>query len=145
MVAYSFKAYFAPQIEDLTKSQTVRADRARHAQPGDMVQLYQGMRTRHCRRIVPDQECTANLPLQIKLSDLLDELIATIIVNGIQLHRDEIEEFACKDGFHPDRLQLRHGGRRAKTARHNMGIFWQRHHPGIVDFTGRLIRWKPVG
>ncbi|TAZ57848.1 ASCH domain-containing protein [Rhizobium ruizarguesonis] len=143
MVAYSFKSYFAPQIEDMTKCQTVRADRARHAWSGEMVQLYQGMRTRHCRRIVPDQKCAANLPLQIKLSDLLDELIATIIVNGIQLHRDEIEEFACKDGFHPDRLQLIHGGR-VKSARHNMGIFWQRHHPGVVDFTGRLIRWKPV-
>ncbi|TBB53419.1 ASCH domain-containing protein [Rhizobium ruizarguesonis] len=145
MVAYSFKAYFAPQIEDMTKSQTVRADRARHAQLGEMVQLYQGMRTRHCRRIVADQICTANLPVQIKLSDLLDELIASIVVNGIQLHREEVEEFAWKDGFHPDRLQLMHDGGRPKSARHNMGIFWQRHHPGVADFSGRLIQWKPVG
>ncbi|MGW9946969.1 hypothetical protein J2W92_002306 [Rhizobium leguminosarum] len=145
MVAYSFKAYFAPQIENMTKCQTVRADRARHAQAGEMVQLYQGMRTRNCRRIVADQICTANLPVQIKLSDMIDELIASIVVNGIQLHRDEVEEFACKDGFHPDHLQLMHNGRSAKSARQNMGIFWQRHHPGVVDFTGRLILWKPVG
>ncbi|MGR9345866.1 ASCH domain-containing protein [Rhizobium leguminosarum] len=144
MVAYSFKPYFAPQIADLTKCQTVRADRVSHAQPGEPVQLYQNMRTRHCRRIVADQVCTANVPVQIKLSDLLDELIASIVVNGIQLHRDEVEDFACKDGFHPDRLQLMHGGR-AKSARQNMGIFWQRHHPGVVDFSGRLILWKPVG
>ncbi|MGO8079882.1 ASCH domain-containing protein [Rhizobium leguminosarum] len=145
MVAYSFKPYFTPQIEDLTKCQTVRADRPRHARPGEAVQLFQGMRTRHCRRIVVDPICTANLPVQIKLSDLLDELIASIVVNGIQLHREEVEEFACKDGFHPDRLRLMHDGGRAKSARQNMGIFWQRHHPGVADFSGRLILWKPVG
>lgn len=58
MVAYSFKAQFVepiraglglptePQIRP--KRQTIRADRKRHARPGEELQLYRGMRTRQC-------------------------------------------------------------------------------------------------
>src|SRR5579859_6979563 len=71
MVAYSFRPRFVAaikiglglpvQIEDrdpesttmlLPKRQTIRAvGDKRHAQPGEKIQLYTGMRTKHCRKI----------------------------------------------------------------------------------------------
>lgn len=143
MVAYGFKKFFSPQIEDGTKRQTIRGDRARHARPGEAIQLYEGMRTRHCRRIIADQLCTAVLPIQIRLNELINEVVASIEVNGVFLLRDEIEEFARMDGFHPDRLQVKFNGRSARTARENMGLFWRANHPDVDCFDGRLILWKP--
>ena len=57
MVAYGFKPFFEPQIIAGLKPQTVRGDRRRHAHPGDYLQLYVGMRTRHCRKIISDRRC----------------------------------------------------------------------------------------
>lgn len=39
MVAYSFRKRFGPPILAGTKAQTIRADRKRHARPGEEVQL----------------------------------------------------------------------------------------------------------
>ncbi|MEJ0016825.1 MAG: ASCH domain-containing protein [Acetobacteraceae bacterium] len=47
MVAYSFKRDFAAPILAGIKRQTIRADRRRHARPGEVLQLYTGMRTKH--------------------------------------------------------------------------------------------------
>lgn len=57
MVAYSYKARFVepirlglepgPWIPGM-KRQTIRADRKRHARPGEEIQHYRGMRTRQC-------------------------------------------------------------------------------------------------
>jgi hypothetical protein len=46
VVAYSFRQQFRPPILAGTKRQTIRADRKRHARPGEQLQLYTGMRTR---------------------------------------------------------------------------------------------------
>lgn len=52
MVAYSFQRQFCQPILDRTKGGTIRAPRIRpHAQPGQSLQLYSGMRTKSCRRI----------------------------------------------------------------------------------------------
>lgn len=51
MVAYSFKRRFAEPILAGAKRQTIRADRRRHARPGEELQLYTGMRTKSCRLI----------------------------------------------------------------------------------------------
>ncbi|MBY6244162.1 hypothetical protein [Methylosinus sp. Sm6] len=51
MVAYSFQKRFAEPIEAGTKRQTIRPDRKRHARPGEELQLYTGMRTKHCKHI----------------------------------------------------------------------------------------------
>ncbi len=59
MVAYSFDRRFVPAIVSGAKRQTIRAHRARHARPGETLQLYTGMRTRQCRKIVErDPVCT---------------------------------------------------------------------------------------
>ncbi|MFO0729377.1 MAG: MT-A70 family methyltransferase [Nitrospiraceae bacterium] len=57
MVAYSFKSRFLPPIARGLKRQTIRAPRSRHARPGERLQLYAGMRTRHCYKIIPDPVC----------------------------------------------------------------------------------------
>lgn len=150
MVAYSFHRIFAPQVAALTKRQTIRADRRRHARPGEPVQLFTAMRTRQCQKLVDrDPTCSSVLPIAIEVTTLIDEFIASIEIDGRSLHRDEIEPFAAADGFAPidfgwwqppalvgQRLQ-------AATARSNMGVFWLKTH-GVGRFTGVLIKWDPA-
>lgn len=52
-VAYSFQQQFAEPILAGTKGGTIRAQRSGrgHARPGEELQLYTGMRTKHCRLI----------------------------------------------------------------------------------------------
>lgn len=148
MVAYSFNPIFAEQVAGLTKRQTVRADRRnRHAMPGERIQLYTGMRTRHCRKLLdPDPICTAIAPIEILLvaAPQLDYLGA-IAVNDRWLDAEEIERFAISDGFGIDKVgdwKLRMHGV-AGSARYNMGAFWHDTH-GLNRFSGSLIHWTPV-
>lgn len=146
MVAYSFKAMFGPQVSGLTKLHTVRADRKRHARPGEPVQLYQGMRTRDCVKLVdPDPICSRVQPITIMTTSMLEEFVASIVIDGRSLHREEIEAFAAADGFgieHVGDWRLKRTGQKG-SARWNMGAFWQAEHsPGL--FQGKLIAWEPV-
>ena len=144
MVAYGFKSYFSGQIESGHKRQTVRRDRARHARPGERVQLYEAMRTKYCRKIIADQVCTHVVPIEIVVSDLIDELIASIIIGGVHLHRVEVEAFARSDGFAPELLGNSYPAKLyGRTARETMGRFWIASHPDVSKFTGVLIRWQP--
>ncbi|WP_319775512.1 ASCH domain-containing protein [Breoghania sp.] len=134
MVAYNFVAVLAPQIEARTKTQTVRANRRRHARPGEPVQLYTGMRTRSCRKLIaPDPICRCVRPITIDVTDLIAAGIAAIAIGGDFLTFDEIEQFARADGFAPEFW----GG---TDARENMGAFWRRFH-GNGRFEGVLIEW----
>ena len=64
MVAYNFKPQFVPLIETGAKQQTIRSPRKRHTQPGEAMQLYTGMRTKACRKLVtPDPLCISVEPL----------------------------------------------------------------------------------
>ncbi|MBB3947238.1 hypothetical protein GGQ73_003204 [Rhizobium skierniewicense] len=143
MVAYGFKPFFSGQIESGSKCQTVRGHRPRHARPGERVQIYQGMRTKYCRKIVPDTLCTMVLPIEIAISDLIDELVASIIVDGVHLKRDQVEAFARQDGFAPELLGEGFPTKlRGRTARETMGRFWVATHPGVTKFSGVLIKWQ---
>lgn len=142
MVAYGFKKFFAPQILDGTKTHTIRGHRRRHAHVGEALQLFQGLRTAHCRKIIPDPTCVAVLPIVIISSDLIDCGIAYIEIAGTPLHRDEIEPFAISDGFDPDRLRgIAPAALIAASARETMGRFWRSTQSGS-RFEGVLIRWK---
>lgn len=144
MVAYGFKKFFSPQIEAGIKTHTVRGDRRRHAHPDEPMQLYEGMRTRYCRKIIADPVCVAVLPIVIVSSDLLECGLAYIEIDGCPLHRDEIEHFARADGFAPEWVSGRTPYLKAETARENMGAFWRHHHAGVTRFEGKLIKWgKP--
>lgn len=141
MVAYGFKKYFAPQIEDGSKAHTIRGNRQRHARVGEPLQLYSGLRTRYCRKIIADPVCIAVQPIIIMSSDLLDAGIAYIEIDGLPLHRDEIEPFAVSDGFDPARLAgLAPSELIGATARETMGRFWRDSHGGS-RFEGVLIKW----
>jgi hypothetical protein len=137
MVAYSFKHYFAPQIEARIKRQTIRADRRRHARPGEPVQLFVAMRTKHCRKIIPDPRCESVVPVEI---EIVDGLIVRITVDGRDLGDAEMEQFARNDGFAPEHFN-EPSGYCAQTALENMETFWLDHH-GQGIFLGVLIRWS---
>lgn len=142
MVAYGFKKFFAPQIEDGSKAHTIRGHRRRHAHVGEPVQLFTGMRTRYCAKIIADPICIAVLPIVIISSELLADGIAYIEIDGKPLHRDEIEPFAISDGFAPDRLAgLTPAYLIGETARETMGRFWRSEHNGN-RFEGVIVKWR---
>lgn len=141
MVAYSFRPQFAEAISALRKRQTVRGDRVRHARPGERVQLYTGMRTRRCRKLVePDPICIGIDLIEIEVDPGAPELIARIAIEGRRLTDDQVEEFSRADGFTADLL--------GRSARLDMGRFWLERHrpyerPAPFRFLGFLIRWEP--
>lgn len=146
MVAYNFKAVFAGQVAALTKLQTVRAERRRHARAGEGVQLYYGMRSAQCRKLVtPDPTCRDVRSVTIVTNPLVEDFIASIAIDGLPLDREGIEAFARADGFAPEIVgdwRLQRTGR-IGSARWNMGAFWQAAH-GAGRFDGVLIRWVPA-
>ena len=137
MVAYSFNKRFVEPIATghpatgIVKRQTIRADRQRHARPGELLQIYQGMRTKHCRKIIGDPVCVAVRPLRLFVSAMgYVQFGDTGEAFGAAAMLDD---FARQDGFlhWPD-----------------MQAFWQAAHPPACDmdmtFTGVLIRWEPA-
>ncbi len=93
MVAYNFKKQFVPLIEMGAKRQTIRSPRKRHTKPGEAVQLYTGMRTKACRKLVhPD-------PICISVEPLLMHHELGIQINDRWLSRDELTQLAIADGF----------------------------------------------
>ena len=123
MVAYSFKPQFRAPILAGTKRQTIRADRKRHARPGEVMQLYTGMRTKACSLIgVAMCQDVSRIRLGIERQ--------FIEVRGIRydLASDGrmIEGFAVADGF---------------ASWSAMRAFWQREHPDQDVFEGVLVQW----
>lgn len=135
MVAYSFAPMFRQSVAMGVKTQTVRATRSRHAKPGERVQLYTGMRTKYCRKLVDaDPVCTDITDIEIVVTVGHPEFIASITLGGRELSDDEVEQFAIADGFTPGLLH---------TARWQMGDFWLYKH-GQCRFRGVVIKWaKP--
>lgn len=130
MVAYSFRTQFEGPIVRREKRQTVRGFRKRHARPGEALQLFTGMRTRQCRKILlPDPTCVE--VQEITLAFDAGGGIVAIELDGRSLSVSEIERFAADDGFGAD-----------GSAARRMGEFWLREHGGH-DFTGVVIRWDP--
>lgn len=137
MVAYSFKERFIWPIQiglgsavpdsfgmPVPKRQTIRAvGKRRHARPGENLQLYYGMRTKHCRSIGVAR-CTKVTPVRIVVRDEF----MTVYVGGKHVNGAALNEFAKADGF--------------ETAKH-MHHFWQAEH-GLGIFTGQIIEWEPL-
>lgn len=133
MVAYSFKQRFAtPILAGLVpgplvagmKRQTIRADRKRHARPGEELQLYTGMRTASCQ-LLGRAACTSVLPIRLLLgSTPLVEIGGEPVIAGAK----GLDLFAQRDGFGdwPD-----------------LCGFWAAEHEALTDFSGQLIRWEP--
>lgn len=121
MCAFDFQPRFVPLIRDGYKRQTIRLWRRRPPLEGEYLQLYTGMRTARCEKIVADPLCISVLPIFLAFED---GEIATIEVSGVPLtNRDG---FAQADGF---------------TDAADMAAFWRQHH-GTEPFTGMLVQWS---
>lgn len=120
MVAYSFKRRFIAPILAGTKRQTIRAERKRHARPGEELQLFTGMRTKQCR-LLGRATCLTVQPIRMFIKARCVESEGDTI--SCRLGTDT---FACADGF--------------KT-RDELAAFWADNHPGIDPFSGVLITW----
>jgi hypothetical protein len=125
MVAYSFKDRFAGPILNGTKGGTIRASRGGrgHARPGEMLQLYTGMRTEECQHIC-DRKCLATSRILLNLDSMGKPAIIKIY-DGASVCR---YRGPALDGF-------------ADFA--EMAKFWFTiHGPGRFD--GWHIRWLPL-
>lgn len=121
MVAYSFHKRFADLVAAGHKRQTIRAHRKRHARPGEPVQLYTGMRTRHCRKLIsPDPICLSVASVDLDIEG------ARFKIAG-QPWYDMTEAFALADGFQNIDAML---------------AFWRQNH-GAEMFHGVMIQWEP--
>jgi hypothetical protein len=130
MVAYSFKDRFCQPIVDGTKGGTIRADRRRHARPGEEVQCYYGMRTKHCR-LVARKTCVAVYPITLFFSHHRDsiEMLCAPDLGWIWSERKRLDAFARFDGFQ-DWADMR--------------AFWEAEHDNFARFDGVHIRWAPL-
>lgn len=126
MVAYSFQRRFCDDVAALAKRQTIRGLRKRHAQPGEPVQLYFAMRTKHCRKLVtPDPICVSADPITIMVPDNVTRTCQVSLDEGLPTY---IDEFARADGF---------------SDADDFARFWRDvHGPGL--FEGVLIKWTPA-
>ncbi|TGP22354.1 MULTISPECIES: hypothetical protein [unclassified Mesorhizobium] len=120
MVAYSFKPRFVEPIRTGTKRQTIRADRKRHARAGEQLQLYTGMRTKHCQ-LIGRSECLSVWPVTLILRE-----VHSVVLDGFRGIYGDLDGFARADGF-KDWAEL--------------AGFWSANHPGVEIFDGVLIRW----
>lgn len=125
MVAYGFKIGFAQPIVIGRKRHTIRAPRKRHARPGEVLQLYTGMRTKQCRligRAICENVCPIRLTFARRpANDMVDIEGIGVIVSGA------LDRFANSDGF-DNWAALR--------------VFWLREHGADRSFDGLIIYWK---
>ncbi len=125
MVAYSFNPRFETPIREGWKTQTIRAaGRRRHARPGELIQLYCGLRTAHARKIVPDVRCTDVMQVEIEFDGTF--AIYKIVTDWVRVR--DLDAFAIRDGL---------------TDAVDMSAFWRKNHPECLayGFTGLLIEW----
>ena len=122
MVAYSFNLRFEVAVREGWKTQTIRAHRKRHAHPGEMLQLFVGMRTKQCRKICPDVRCTDLLQIVISFNG--NGLIERIITDGVMVR--SLDAFAQRDGF---------------VDREDMSEFWRKSHGPAGLWSGVILEW----
>lgn len=128
MVAYSFNKQFVPLILDGSKNQTIRRDRKRHAYPTEFIQLYAGMRTKHCRAIGL-ATCHEVMKVELFWRERRVRIQSGRQNNQIELRHSAFDLFAQADGF---------------RSAEGMASFWEEHHgkSGVYPFEGVLILWR---
>lgn len=92
MVAYNFKSRWADDVAQKRKRCTIRPRRKRPTRPGDLLQLYTGMRTKNCRKLVSsDPTCKSVRPIIIHT--------AGVSLSGKLLSPRELDRLVKDDGF----------------------------------------------
>jgi len=77
------------------KCHTIRANRHGHAVPGDMLRVYNGMRSKKCSKFFPDPPCLWVAPIRLLFDG--DGLIGSIPNDVTPIN--DIDGFALADGF----------------------------------------------
>lgn len=129
MVAYSFQRRFATPIKLGLKTQTIRGPRNRHARPGELIQLYTGLRTKAAAKICSDTRCVRVDPIHLRFSPALGGapvLLSAVDIDGFRV--SDLDHFARLDGF---------------KGRRDMSAFWVQQHGPMAEFRGVLIIWEP--
>lgn len=96
---FNFLPSLVPMVESGSKRQTVRANRKDGRVPvvGDTVKLYFGLRSNQVRLLRAPTPIT--LVERIQIERPAGEYLGTVVIDGTPLSRDEIGEFALRDGF----------------------------------------------
>ena len=124
-------------VEAGRKRQTIRLPRKRHARPGERIQLFTGMRTARCRKLIPDPVCIGVDEVRFDLreasgcAETLPETVS-LEINGVPVVGPDADLYAGSDGF---------TGRRGVGPFAHMALWWHRVH-GRVLFEGVAIRWE---
>jgi hypothetical protein len=134
MVAYSFQRQFVDGIEAGTKLHTIRADRRRHARPGEELQLYYAMRTRQCE-LIARRHCTQFLGVTLRFYGRQRFQVFSVaqLLHGEWDRVGPVVAIADPDAF------ARADGFGDLEA---MGRFWRDMH-GRRAFHGFLVGWGP--
>lgn len=112
------------------KTQTIRAERRRHARPGDELQLYCGMRQKWCM-LIGKARCVEVLPIDIVFAPT-ERVIIHGFNEGVLYYTEakRLDLFATNDGFE-DWAQMK--------------AFWREEHgDDLIRFNGKIIYWKPI-
>lgn len=136
MVAYSFQLQFVepirvglglvPAFNVTPKRHTIRADRKRHARPGEELQLYRGMRTKACV-LIGRARCTAINRIELVFrGDRVGVWIDGTRTSASKRARDE---FARSDGF---------------DGWPGLAAFWRDNHGDPPRWEGVIIHWEPL-
>lgn len=148
MFAYSFQARFVAAIEADEKLQTIRAPRKRHARPGEQLQLYAGMRTKHCR-LIARRRCLSVDPTAISIQEERVVVGSAANVSGTEptetflMAFDDGSAFQAKEIVDKDAFAIRDGF----AGWRSMKLFWASTHPDPDKpdgwFVGVVICWTP--
>jgi hypothetical protein len=122
VAAYNFQKQFVPLIESGSKRSTIRKRRKNGYIPkaGELLTLYQGMRTKNCkliRKVIVGKVTPIIINASIGCVD--------VILNGGRLTDSDIRRLATADGF---------------RSISEFSYFFE--HAYGVEFQGYLIEWR---
>src|SRR6266852_1844480 len=123
MAAYNFQKQFVPLIESGAKCSTIRQRRKNGYLPrqGDVLRLYQGMRTKACK-LIREVTVTGVTPIVVNAR----HGCADVILNGTRLSYLSVDMMARADGF--------------KGIQPFADFFESKYGP---ELTAYLITWEP--
>ena len=123
MGLYNFQPRFVPFIKSGNKTHTIRAMRKHPDEPGDMLYLYTGLRTKKAKLLL-EARCVRTEIIEIfasAQSPLAGDCL--VIIDGNRLDKMEKEVLAHRDGFENFVEMMK---------------FWD----GRLPFVGQIIHWK---
>ena len=123
MAAYNFQKRYAPLIESGQKCSTIRKRRKNGylPRPGDVLRLYQGMRTKACK-LIREVTVIEVEPIVIYAANGC----ADVALSGTPLRDGEVAQLAVADGF--------------KSIKDFADFFNEKYGPSLQAY---LIRWAP--